>query len=124
MKVQEIVNSLRLDGSKQRIELGDWVRERKTGRCGRTTQVLRDRLWVRFQEGEKASYIYRADVDSVKYLRAQGECIEDDRNADAFRAEMDRQYALVGWTDEMAAAERAAEERAFLSDPDLRFVQA
>lgn len=45
---------------------------------------------------------------------------EDDANAAAFRAEMDRQYAMVGWTDEMAQAEREAEARAFLSDPDLR----
>ena len=115
MKVQEIVNSLRIDGSKQRIELGGLVRVRKTGEIGRTTQVTTTHLFVRFQEGAKAKYIYRNAVDSVPYLRAQGECIEDDANADAFRAEMDRQYAMVGWTAEMAQAEREAEERGFLS---------
>lgn len=122
MKVQAVVNSLRTgcNGRTQQINLGDWVRDRKTGRVGRTTQVLRDRLFVRWEGAERVAYVYRESVDSVRYLRAQGECIEDDANAEAFRAEMDRQYAMVGWTDEMAQAEREAEARAFLSDPDYR----
>jgi len=115
MKVQEIVNSLRIDGSRQQINLGDLVRERRTGRIGRVVDVNRETLFARFAEGEKARYLYRREVDSVRFLRAQGECIQDDAAEAAFRAEMDRQYALVGWTDEMAQAEREAEERAFLS---------
>ena len=70
--------------------------------------------------GGKCREIQRfARMDALQ-ARIAAEVAEDEANAAAFRAEMDRQYAMVGWTDEMAQAEREAEARAFLSDPDLR----
>jgi len=82
----ETAQTLRINGRNERIELGGLVRERKTGRIGHTTMVNRETVYVRFAEGEKAKYIYRTAVDSVDYLVAQAECIEDDENAAAYKA--------------------------------------
>ena len=84
-ELAQIVKVLRLNGRTQQIDLGDLVRDRLTGRIGKTVHVSRETIFVRFQEGEKAKYLDRNSVDSVKYLQAQAECIEDDANAAEYR---------------------------------------
>jgi len=112
-------------GLGQAIALGDLVRFKKDGRVGRVTQVTREKVFVRFEEGAKAVYLDRVQVDSVKFLEALAEVEQDDAAevafddfaADAYRGiePIDARDDDGGW-DADAAYERHLETR-YEEDP-------
>lgn len=104
--------------AKWQINTGEPVLQIKTGRRGRAVLVRRDEVMVRWGAGEKAISTPREGLMPFRTVLAFREVDEDEANAAAFREEMSRQYELVGWTTEMAYAEREQEAAGFLSGMD------
>ena len=74
-----------MTGATQHIDLGDEVMHPATMRFGRTTQVTRTHVFVRFYGADKAAYMDRRDIVSVSWENAWLEVLEDEANAAAFR---------------------------------------